>query len=176
VQNRQATSPTTTIVVMGVSGSGKSTVMDGLAKHLGWVAAEGDAFHPPANVDKMRAGQPLSDEDRRPWLAAIAAWIGGQEAAGHDAIVTCSALKRAYRDLLRRDHPSVWFAHLVAPVDLLADRVTRRTQHYMPASLLESQLDTLEPLEPDEPGAVIVASGTPRDALAAILAGWQRAR
>lgn len=149
----------TTIVVMGVSGSGKSTVMHALAERLGWPCAEADDFHSPANVEKMRSGHPLTDEDRRPWLAAIAAWIGEQEAAGRDAIVTCSALRRAYRDALRAGHPSVWFAHLAEPEMVLAERLRRRTGHYMPPSLLASQLATLEPLQPDEPGATITAAG-----------------
>jgi len=175
VQQTAARSLTTTIVLMGVSGSGKSTVMDALAQRLGWVAAEGDDFHPAANIAKMRAGHPLTDEDRWPWLLAIAGWIAEQEAAGHDALVTCSVLKRAYRDLLRRGHPSVCFVHLVAPVDVLAERVARRTQHYLPASLLASQLDTLEPLAADEPGAAISAAGTQRATVAAVLA-WLAAR
>jgi gluconokinase len=151
-------SKTTTIVVMGVSGSGKTAVGRALAERLGWASAEGDDFHPVGNVAKMAGGRPLTDEDRRPWLEALARWIAAQESGGRNAIVTCSALRRAYRDLLRDGHDSVWFAHLVAPRDTLAGRVDRRTGHYMPASLLQSQLDTLEPLGPDEPGAVIDAS------------------
>ena len=99
---------------MGVSGSGKSTVGQHLVDLLGWPFAEGDDFHPAANVEKMRSGRPLSDRDRRPWLAAVADWIGEHEAAGRSAVVTCSALKRAYREALRRNHPSVWFVHVSA--------------------------------------------------------------
>lgn len=150
---------TTTIVVMGVSGSGKSTVMRALVERLGWPSAEGDDFHPAANVAKMAGGQPLTDEDRRPWLEALAAWIGEQEAAGKSAVVACSALRRSYRDLLRDGHASVWFAHLVAPRETIADRMGARSGHYMPTSLLQSQLDTLEPLGPDEPGAIVDVSG-----------------
>jgi gluconokinase len=146
---------TTTVVIMGVTGTGKTTVMEALAERLNWPAAEGDDFHPPANVEKMRAGHPLSDADRWPWLESIAAWIGERERAGQSALVSCSALRRAYRDLLRRGHPSVWFVHLVAPPAVLADRMQHRLGHYMPVSLLASQLDTLEPLEPDEPGIVL---------------------
>ena len=127
---------TTTIVVMGVSGSGKSTVAAELVARTGWVFAEGDDFHPEANVAKMHAGTPLTDDDRWPWLAAVAAWIGEQESAGLDAIVTCSALKRAYRDVLRDGHPSVWFAHITVPPDVLGDRLAHRTGHFMPPSLL----------------------------------------
>lgn len=159
-----------TIVVMGVTGSGKSTVMRGLAERLGWATAEGDGFHSAANVAKMRSGRPLSDEDRWPWLAAIAAFIGEQEAAGRNAIVTCSALKRAYRDRLRQGHRSVWFAHLVAPPQMIADRLEHRTHHYMPALLLSSQEDALEPLAADEPGSVIQAGGTPRATVNELLA------
>jgi gluconokinase len=155
---------------MGVTGTGKSTVMAALAGRLGWPTAEGDDFHSPANVAKMRAGTPLTDADRRPWLEAIAVWIGEREAAGENAIVTCSALRRAYRDLLRRDHPSVWFAHLEASPTVLAERLERRRGHYMPPSLLASQLDTLEPLEPDEPGAPVAAARDPGVIVAEILA------
>jgi gluconokinase len=152
---------TTTVVVMGVSGSGKSTVAAGLVDRLGCAFAEGDDFHPPANVAKMRAGMPLDDDDRWPWLRTLAAWIGEHEQAGRNAVVTCSALKRSYRDLLRDGHPSVWFAHVTVDPDLLRQRVQKRSGHYMPPSLLDSQLATLEPLQDDEPGASISGAGTP---------------
>jgi gluconokinase len=149
----------TTIVLMGVAGSGKSTVMAALAERLGWATAEADDFHSPANVAKMRSGEPLTDGDRRPWLAALAAWIGEREAAdagsGESAIVTCSALKRSYRDVLRRGHPSVQFVHLAASPAVLDRRMRGRAGHYMPPALLASQIDTLEPLQPDEPGWVV---------------------
>jgi gluconokinase len=148
---------TTTIVVMGVAGSGKSTVMRELADRLGWATAEGDDFHSPANVAKMRSGVPLTDADRGPWLEAIAAWIDLHEKAGESAIVTCSALKRGYRDLLRRGRGSVRFAQLEVPPGVLADRLESRRGHYMPSSLLASQLETLEPLGVDEPGAIVAA-------------------
>ncbi len=159
----------TTVVVMGVSGSGKSTVAAELVSRTGWVFAEGDSFHSPANVAKMQAGTPLTDEDRWPWLASLAAWIGEQEAAGRDAIVTCSALRRAYRDVLREGHPSVWFAHIDVPASTLGDRLAHRTGHYMAPSLLTSQLATLEPLQPDEPGTVVEAQLTPADVATEIL-------
>jgi gluconokinase len=146
---------TTTIVVMGVSGAGKSTVAAELVRRLGWDFAEGDDFHPAENVAKMAAGHPLTDEDRWPWLRTLAAWIGEHEAAGTNAVVTCSALKRAYRDLLCEGHPSVWFAHVRAAPDLILHRVEARRGHYMPPSLLGSQLEILEPLADDEPGAQI---------------------
>jgi gluconokinase len=145
---------------MGVSGVGKTTVGQGIAKALGWVFAEGDDFHPAANVAKMHAGQPLTDADRAPWLAAIAAWIGEREAAGTGGIVTCSALKRSYRDELRSGHRDVRFICLTAPRALLESRLTSRVGHFMPASLLDSQLATLEPLQPDEEGVTIDVTGT----------------
>jgi gluconokinase len=149
--------PTRTIVLMGVSGCGKSTVMAEMAARLGWPTAEGDDFHSPENVAKMHSGTPLTDEDRWPWLRAIAAWIGEREAAGENALVSCSALRRAYRDLLRDGHPSVRFALLTVPEEELSRRMAGRTDHYMPVSLLRSQLETLEPLEPGEPGASFAA-------------------
>jgi gluconokinase len=167
---------TTTIVVMGVSGSGKTTVLEGLRGRLGWAAAEADEFHPPLNIAKMRAGQPLSDEDRWPWLRALAAWIGDREAAGEDALMACSALRRAYRDLLRDGHPSVWFACLAVPDAELRRRVEGRRHEYMPASLLASQLATLEPLDPDEPGVTVPADLPPDRVVEAILAALRSDR
>lgn len=160
---------TVTVVVMGVSGSGKTTVAQYMDDVLGWPIAEGDDFHPPANVAKMSAGTPLTDEDRAPWLEAVARWIGEQEAAGRDAIVTCSALKRAYREVLRHDHPSVWFVHVSSSRDALQHRLAARSDHYMPASLLASQLETLEPLEADEPGLLISEEGSPDEVAARAL-------
>ncbi|WP_091940612.1 gluconokinase [Trujillonella endophytica] len=160
---------TTTIVVMGVSGSGKSTVAAELVSRLGWEFAEGDEFHPPENVEKMRAGTPLDDDDRWPWLRRLAGWIGEHEAAGTSVVVTCSALKRSYRDLLREGHPSVWFAHVTVDAALLRRRVEERQGHYMPPSLLESQLATLEQLQPDEPGATISGAGAPGEVAGSLL-------
>ncbi|NHN55341.1 gluconokinase [Calidifontibacter sp. DB0510] len=153
------------IIVMGVSGSGKTTLAEGIARRLGWMYAEGDDFHPAANVAKMRAGIPLTDEDRWPWLRQIGEWITQQEKSGRSAVITCSALKRSYRDLLRENRPGVRFLYLDVPREVLAQRLAERKGHYMPASLLDSQLDTLEALQPDEPGVVVRAHGSPEDAL-----------
>jgi gluconokinase len=146
---------TTSIVVMGVSGSGKTSVAAELARRLGWDYIEGDDLHPQANVAKMAAGIPLDDDDRWPWLREVAAAIGEHERSGTPFLVTCSALKRSYRDLLREGHPSVWFAHVNPSEAALTDRLAKRTGHYMPPSLLGSQLATLEQLDADEPGAAV---------------------
>jgi gluconokinase len=162
--------PTVTLVVMGVSGSGKTTVAQRVAQRLGWVFAEGDDFHPPANVAKMRAGHPLTDEDRWPWLRTLADWIGAREAAAEDAVLTCSALKRAYRDVLADGHPSVRFVHVTASDDTIRRRLEHRRGHYMPASLLTSQLAALEPLQPDEPGLTLPGDGDPDDVVSDLVA------
>jgi gluconokinase len=141
------------LVVMGVSGSGKSTVARALCDRLGWAFAEGDDFHPPANVDKMAAGRPLVDEDRWPWLQALADWTAERDARGESTVLTCSALRRAYRDILRRGGQRTFFLHLTGDKNLLMERMQGR-EHFMPPSLLESQLDTLEVLQPDEEGMV----------------------
>jgi gluconokinase len=154
---------------MGVSGSGKSTVGRALAETLGWTYAEGDDLHPPANVAAMASGRPLGDEDRWPWLRAVAASIGKAEAAGENLVVTCSALKRSYRDVLVDGHPSVRFCLLDMSPEELQRRLAGRRGHYMPPSLLESQLDTLEPLGPDEPGFVATADSGPAAVLTTVL-------
>lgn len=160
----------TSLVVMGVSGSGKTTVATGVAKRLGWEFAEGDDFHPPANVQKMGSGRPLDDDDRWPWLRTLAALIGEREQTGGSVVLTCSALKRSYRDLLRDGHPSVWFAHVTADAELLRQRVAARRGHYMPSSLLDSQLASLEPLADDEPGVSVSGAGAPEDVVDRVLA------
>jgi gluconokinase len=148
------------IVVMGVSGSGKTTVGRALAARLGVVYAEADEFHPPANIAKMSAGHPLTDEDRWPWLRSIADWIGAHEVDG--GVATCSALKRTYRDLLRSGGP-VFFVHLAGGPDLIAGRLGARHGHFMPAALLDSQIADLEPLDPDEPGVVLDIAQSPAE-------------
>ena len=148
------------LVVMGVSGSGKSTIADRLAARLGWRYEDGDQFHPPANVAKMSAGQPLTDEDRWPWLQAIADEIDRLSAAGQRAVVACSALKRAYRDILVHGRNDVRIVFLDGTQDLIADRLAARKGHFMPPDLLASQFRTLE-----RPGAnerpIIVAIDAP---------------
>jgi gluconokinase len=167
---------TTSIVVMGVSGSGKTSVAAELTRQLGWEYIEGDDLHPKANVDKMASGHPLDDEDRWPWLRRIAEVIGEHEAAGTSVIITCSALKRAYRDLLCDGHPSVWFAHVAVDRDVLADRLAHRKGHYMPPSLLDSQLATLEPLGDGEPGRVVDGDGPLEQTVTELLADLRAQR
>jgi ribose 5-phosphate isomerase A len=135
------------LVIMGVSGVGKSSVAQELAARLGWPFEEGDALHPEANVAKMQAGIPLTDADRRPWLERIAAWIDEQRAKKQPGIITCSALKRSYRQIIIGDRPEVRLIYLRGGRDLIAQRLARRSGHFMPASLLQSQFDVLE--EPD---------------------------
>lgn len=149
------------VVVSGVSGSGKTTVGRALALQLGVPYAEGDDFHPPANVEKMTAGIPLSDADRRPWLDEIAQWLADHSLRG--GVVACSALKRHYRDRLASAAPNVFFVHLHGSARLIADRMAARRGHFMPENLLQSQLDTLEPLSPDEHGAQVAIDGTPAE-------------
>lgn len=143
------------VVVMGVSGTGKSAVAGELARRLGAAFVEGDDLHPQANKDKMAAGTPLTDEDRWPWLERIAARMREEAAAGRGLVVTCSALRRAYRDVLRGSGADVVFAHLSGPREVIAARLGFRRGHFFPAALLDSQLATLEPLGPDEPGFAV---------------------
>ncbi|MFI8166233.1 gluconokinase [Streptomyces sp. NPDC085931] len=152
------------VVVMGVSGSGKTTVGRSLARRLGVPYAEGDDFHPEANVTKMRAGHPLDDEDRRPWLAEIARWLSGHAVSG--GVVACSALKRRYRDRLASAAPRVFFLHLDGSPELIAARISARRGHFMPPDLLRSQLADLEPLGEDEAGAAVPIDGTPEETAA----------
>ena len=147
------------VVVMGVSGCGKTTVAEAVRDRLGFTMVEGDSLHSAENVAKMRAGIPLTDEDRWPWLKSINQWMLDEEAAGRSTVISCSALKRAYRDILRKDVP-VFFVHMVGSQELIAGRMAKRQGHYMPPSLLPSQFATLENLEADEPGAVVPIDGT----------------
>ena len=141
------------IVVMGVSGSGKSTVGAALAQRVRVPFADADDFHPPANIKKMTAGEPLNDDDRYPWLEAIGEWLAGH--CGDGGVMSCSALKRKYRDQLRRHCPDVVLLHLTGTPEVIGRRQASRPGHFMPASLLASQFETLEPLEPDERGVAV---------------------
>ena len=149
------------IVVMGVAGAGKTTVATRLAARLACEVADADDFHPQANIAKMAAGIPLQDDDRWPWLEAIAAWIRERARDGRTAVVTCSALKRPYRDILRAASPDVVFVHLSGPPELIAERMRSRHGHFMPPALLASQIATLQPLGPDEPGVTVNVARTP---------------
>jgi gluconokinase len=163
--------PVMQVVVMGVAGSGKSTLAAILAERLACEMAEADAFHSPANVAKMAAGIPLNDKDRAPWLRDIAAWIAERNRTNRSAFITCSALKRAYRDVLRAASPRLVFLHLTGLRGLIADRMRHRLDHYMPVSLLDSQFSTLEPLAPDEIGFVLDISQPPEALASAALDG-----
>lgn len=154
---------------MGVTATGKTTVGLALAQALGGVFVEGDTFHPKSNVEKMSAGLPLDDDDRRPWLRAVAAEIARLDVADEVSVTACSALRRRYRDWLREGYPGLFFVHLDSTADVLLDRMRRRT-HFMPPSLLRSQLDALEPLEPDEAGVVVNDTETVDAVIAASLA------
>lgn len=162
------------VVVMGVSGSGKTTVGRSLASRLGVDHGDADDFHPAGNVAKMAAGQPLVDADREPWLRAVGAWLASHGGDG-GAVASCSALKRSYRDVLRAAAPGVTFLHLQGGRGLLAERLSARSGHFMPPSLLASQLRTLEPLEPDEAGMAVDA-GRPVVEIVDEFLGWWHAR
>lgn len=148
------------LVVMGVSGSGKSTIADRLAKRLDWTYEDGDRFHPASNVAKMSAGQPLTDEDRWPWLQAIANEIDRVCGAGERAVIACSALKRAYRDILVHGRNDVRIVYLNGTQDLIASRLSLRKGHFMPPGLLASQFRTLEPPAPDENPVTVSIDGS----------------
>jgi carbohydrate kinase (thermoresistant glucokinase family) len=159
------------LIVMGVSGSGKSTVASAMNQTLHWAYQEGDELHPPANVQKMHAGIPLTDADRAPWLAAVRHWIDAQLESGVSGMVTCSALKRTYRVGLVAGRPQVRLLYLKADRATLEKRLERRTGHFMPAGLLASQLETLEPPQADErPIVVEVAGGLDETVRAALTA------
>jgi len=160
---RAAPSPPSVIVVMGVSGAGKSTIAAMLAHRLGWTFEDADWFHPPGNIEKMRSGQPLTDEDRLAWLQGIAVWIGATRKEGGHAVIACSALKRAYRDILVDGRHDVRFVYLTGDRDLIALRFNLRHGHFMPAALLDSQFATLEEPGEDEHAVVVQIDAHPRD-------------
>ena len=164
------------IVIMGVSGCGKTTVAGLLAKRLGWQVAEADLFHSPANVAKMRAGTPLTDEDRGPWLAAIAQWIDAALARGESGVVTCSALKRRYRDIVVDGRKGVRLVYLKGSYERVAQRLAARKHEYMPASLLASQVAALEEPGPDENPIVAPIELAPEAIVERILAADPRFR
>jgi gluconokinase len=157
----EVSSAPTVVLVLGVSGSGKSTVGSMLAGRLGWPYAEADDFHPTANRQKMAAGHALTDEDRWPWLETIAEWMDNRIAAGSSAVVTCSALKRSYRELLRVGRPEIRLVYLQGSRELISSRLMARQGHFFPAQLLETQFATLEEPVADEHPYVVPVGGTP---------------
>jgi gluconokinase len=166
------------VVVMGVSGSGKSTVGALLAQRLALPYAEADDLHPPSNIVKMAAGIPLDDTDRAPWLDRIAAWLGGAGGGAEGGVVTCSALRRRYRDRLRADAPDAFFLHLDGSEELIGRRLAARTGHFMPPGLLRSQFEALDPLDADEKGMTVPVDASPdeitRRALAVLSAATRQ--
>ena len=160
----------TALLVMGVSGSGKSTAGESLAVELGWPFRDADSFHPAANVAKMSAGIPLTDDDRWPWLDAIAAWIDARRATATPGIVSCSALKRSYRRILLDGRPDVRLVYLQGDKPLIAGRMARRTGHFMPPALLDSQFATLEEPTADEWPIIAPIEQSPRKIIEHILA------
>lgn len=152
------------MIMMGVSGSGKSTIADKLAARIGWRSVDGDKFHPASNIAKMSAGHPLTDEDRRPWLEAIAAEIDRDCKAGENAVIACSALKRSYRDILVHGRDDVRIIYLDGSKQLIGQRLAKRKGHFMPPGLLDSQFATLEPPSPEE-RPIIVSIDAPIDVI-----------
>lgn len=168
-ESRPAESVPAVLIVMGVSGSGKSTIGALLASRLGWVFADADQFHPPANIEKMSKGIPLTDEDRWPWLEAMAAWIDETRRAKGHGVIACSALKRSYRDVLIGDRRDVRLIYLRGEEALIADRMAARHGHFMPGSLLQSQFKALEEPGADENPIVVSVEPQPDEIVDAIL-------
>jgi gluconokinase len=165
---------TTAIVVMGVSGAGKSTIGSLLAERLHRLLIEGDSLHPPQNIEKMSHGMPLGDEDRMPWLKSIAARIDDARQSHQPIVVTCSALKRAYRDRLRHGHEDVRFVHLKGDIEVIGARMAARQHHFMPTALLKSQFDTLEPPTSDERALSISVELEPEQIVEAVVGMLER--
>jgi len=157
------------LVVMGVSGSGKTTVGALLASRLGWMFVDGDAFHSASNVQKMQSGIALTDEDRWPWLHAIASWIDATRTAHRHGVVACSALKRRYREVLSGGRSDVRLVYLQASVDIVRERLSKREGHFMPVSLLESQYETLEEPGPEEAPIIVSVSDAPETIVADVV-------
>ena len=167
--SRAPSTAASSIVVMGVAGCGKTTIGQLLADRLGVPYAEADKFHPASNVDKMTRGIPLTDQDREPWLVAIADKIRRDKSL----VVSCSALKHRYRDILRRAHPRVWFLHLVIDQEVAAQRVAGRATHFMPAALVASQFEALQPLQ-GETGLAVDAAQPPEEIITTALSALPR--
>ena len=156
------------IVLMGVSGCGKTTVGVDLAAHLGWEYQEGDALHPAENILKMSAGTPLNDEDRKPWIARVTDWIDSHCLAGTDGVISCSALKKSYRQTITSKQNDVYLVYLRGTRELLSRRLAERKDHFMPPDLLESQLELLEEPSADERAFVVTIDRTPNDIVKSI--------
>ncbi len=168
--------PLSVVLIMGVTSSGKSTVGEGLAERLGWVFRDADSFHPPENVAKMSSGQPLNDDDRKPWLQALAHFIDEAGAQNNPAVVTCSALKRAYREVIVGSRQHVALVHLVGDKQLIAARMAARKNHFMPTSLLDSQFATLEAPQDDEKPFRVAIDQQPAVMIQTIVDGLKLAR
>lgn len=168
--------PAPSLVVMGVSGCGKTTIGRAVAERLGWCFRDGDEFHSPANVEKMRAGEPLDDADRTPWLAAIAEWMDARSRDDVPAVVACSALKRRYRDFLRDQRPQAWFLYLRVPRSELERRLQTRHHPFMSPSLLDSQLQALEEPDGSEPRTITFDAEDDIEAVVESALGKLRAR
>ena len=169
MSREEATESLTAIIVMGVSGAGKSTIAAMLAARLAWAYEDADWFHPPHNVEKMHSGQPLTDEDRLPWLQAIAAWIERTRRHGGHGVIACSALKRSYREILVDGHSDVRIVYLSGDRDLISRRITMRHGHFMPPALLDSQFATLEEPGPDENAVTVSIDARPQEIVDAIM-------
>lgn len=156
------------LVIMGVAGTGKTTIGQGVAAAFGLPMAEGDDFHSEANRAKMGAGQPLTDDDRWPWLRSLRDWMSEQASGGCSTVVACSALRKVYRDILRESEGEVFFIHLVLPEDENLERLKKRSGHYMKPAMLDSQLATLEPLADTESGMEVLNQGEPRDVIVTV--------
>jgi len=163
----------TAVVVMGVSASGKSVVGALLARRLGWKFKDADSFHPTSNISKMQKGIPLTDEDRWPWLHAIAASIDATRHAGGHVVIACSALKRSYRSVLIGDRPDVRLVYLKGDETLIARRIANRHDHFMPRSLLHSQFETLEEPAADEDAIIVSVAASPSEIVARILSAMK---
>lgn len=160
------------VVVMGVSGSGKTTVSEVMAQHLGMRHLDADDFHPRSNIDKMRAGTPLTDADRLPWLRRLHEELDRSVHRGESVVLACSALKRSYRDVLRGDLTTVGFVHLRVRRQELAERLTGRSEHFFPATLVDSQLATLQEPESDEPALIVEATDAPERIVERVAESW----